>query len=448
MDDLSNELNKLKIDKSKRIQPRRPSHRGRWAALAVLMIAGAVALFALRKTGAATAVETVHPRLESSSQSAVLVATGYVIAHHKIQVGSKIMGRVAWIGVEKGDRVRQGQVVVRLDDREYRAQFEQAKAAYDAVQARLRELEQGSRPEEIERAGADMDRAQADLRTAEAQFRRIEGLVKEGVSPAQALDEAKGRYESAAATLASVTKTYELIRQGPRREQIENARSEVQRAKASVDYARTILDAAEIRVPSDGTILERNVEQGEMVTTSFVGDQGAKGFVVTLADLNDIQVELDINQNDFNRIRPKQPCTVVTDAYPDRVYKCRVDEIAPEANRQKATIQVKVKFDEPDEYVRPDMNARVTFLQTEDLSQQTKGESSLYVVPKSAIVERESGKAVLVVADGKVQVKPVTVDKEVGTDVFVSGGLVGGEAIIVGEQLARLQVGDRVEVNR
>jgi HlyD family secretion protein len=448
MDDLSNELNKLRIDKSKRIQPRTPSHRGRWAALAVVMIAGAVAFFALRKTGAATTVETVRPRLESSSQSAVLVATGYVIAHHKIQVGSKIMGRVAWIGVEKGDRVRQGQVVVRLDDREYRAQFEQAKASYDAVQARLRELEQGSRPEEIERARADVDRAQADLRTAEAQFRRIEGLVKEGVSPAQALDEAKGRYESAAATLASVTKTYELIRQGPRREQIENARSEVQRAKASVDYARTILDAAEIRVPSDGTILERNVEQGEMVTTSFVGDQGAKGFVVTLADLNDIQVELDINQNDFNRIRPKQPCTVVTDAYPDRVYKCRVDEIAPEANRQKATIQVKVKFDEPDEYVRPDMNARVTFLQSEDLSQQTKGESSLYVVPKRAIVERESGKAVLVVSDGKVQVKPVTIDKEVGSDVFVSGGLVGGEAIIVGEQLARLQVGDRVEVNR
>ena len=88
-----------------------------------------------------------------------------------------------------------------------------------------------------------------------------------------------------------------------------------------------------------GTILERNVEQGEMVTTSFVGDRGAKSFVVTLADLNDLQVELDINQNDFNRIGSNQPCTMTTDAYPDRPYRCHVAEIAPEANRQKATVQ-------------------------------------------------------------------------------------------------------------
>src|SRR5438128_9605407 len=100
-----------------------------------------------------------------------------------------------------------------------------------------------------------------------------------------------------------------------------------------------------------------------MVTTSFVGDRGAKSFVVTLADLSDLQVELDINQNDFNRIVPDQACTVTTDAYPDRVYNCRVDEISPEANRQKATIQVKVKLLQPDTYIRPDMNARVAFLE-------------------------------------------------------------------------------------
>jgi multidrug resistance efflux pump len=149
---------------------------------------------------------------------------------------------------------------------------------------------------------------------ADAQWKRIQGLVKEGVAPAQSLDDARGRYDSARASLASLTKTYELIKQGPRREQIDNARSELARTKAVVDYAKTILDATEIRVPGDGTILERNVEQGEMVTTSFVGDRGAKSFVVTLADLHDIQVELDINQNDFNRIAPRQPCTVVTDA--------------------------------------------------------------------------------------------------------------------------------------
>ncbi len=449
MDTLSNELSKLKIDKTKRAEPR-PARRRGLVLIVLLVAAGGVAAFlALRRPAAGTPVDTIRPRLESSSQSAVLVASGYVIAHHKIQVGSKITGRVAWIGVEKGDRVTRDQVVVRLEDREYRAQYEQAKSAYEAALARLAELERGSRPEEIDRARADTERAEAELRADEAQFKRIQGLVNEGVAPPQALDEVKGRYDSARANLAALTKTYDLVRQGPRQEQIENGRSEAGRAKAAMDYAQTILDAAEIRVPSNGTILERNVERGEMVTTSFVGDRGAKSFVVTLADLTDIQVELDINQNDFNRISPNQPCTVVTDAYPDRVYNCRVDEISPEANRQKATIQVKVKFLEPDAYIRPDMNARVTFLEAnaKPESRQTR-ESKLYVVPKRAVLDRETGKTVLAVSDGKVQVKPIRVAKEVGTDVFVSAGLVGTEAIIVGDGLSQLRAGDRVEVKR
>ena len=181
-----------------------------------------------------------------------------------------------------------------------------------------------------------------------------------------------------------------------------------------------------------------------MVTTSFVGDRGAKSFVVTLANLDDLQVELDINQNDFNRVRPDQPCIVVTDAYPDRVYRCRVDEIAPEANRQKATVQVKVKFTEPDHYIRPEMNARVTFLESEE---KTAGQNrKLYVVPKRAVMDRETGKTVFVVSDGKVQLKPITVDKEVGADAFVSTGLTGSEAIITGGQLNQLKPGDRVEI--
>ncbi len=410
MDNLSSELNKLKIDKSKRNEVG-PRNKPALFIIVLILLAGALFAFVtLRNPGAAPVVQTIRPRSEASSQSAVLVATGYVVAHHKIQVGSKITGRVAWIGVEKGNRVRRDQVVVRLEDREYRAQFEQARSSYEAAQARLAELERGSRPEEIDRAKADVDRAQAQLRTDEAQYKRIEGLAKEGVAAAQLLDEAKGRYDSSRANLAALTKTYELIRQGPRKEQIDNARFEAARDKAAMDYAGTILDATEIRVPSDGTILERNVEQGEMVTTSFVGDRGAKSFVVTLADLNDIQVELDINQNDFNRI---------------------------------------VKFTEPDEYIRPEMNARVTFLENEKTVQSPKAEESkLYVVPKRAVLDRESGKAVFVVADGKVQVKPITVAKEVGTDVFVSAGLVGNEAIIVGELLNQLKAGDRVEVKQ
>jgi HlyD family secretion protein len=448
MDDLSSELHKLKIDKSKRTETRAPSSG--WKYVVIAIVALGMAIMAMQfylRANAALPVEVVHPRVESSSQSAVLVATGYVIAHHKIQVGSKIMGRVAWIGVEKGDRVKKDQVVVRLEDREYKAQYDQAVASFDADRARLSELERGSRPEEVDRAKHDVERAEAQLRTDEAQWKRTENLVKEGVSSPQSLDDARGRYETSRANLASLQKTYDLVRIGPRQEEIENARSETARAKGAMDYAKTILDATEIHVPIDGTILERNVEQGEMVTTSFVGEQGAKGFVVTLADLNDLQAELDINQNDFNRISAGQPCTAVTDAFPDRVYQCRVDEIAPEANRQKATVQVKVKFLEPDNFIKPEMNARVTFLAVAEKPEKVE-ETRLIIIPKRAIIERQSGKAVMVITDGKVQSKPVTIQKEVGTDVFVSQGLSGSESIIVGDQLTRLKAGDKVEAKQ
>jgi len=445
MNDLSSELNKLKIDKSKREQP--PARRGLTVLILILflLVGAALAYNFWQRPAAMATVEVVRPRIERSSQSAVLMAAGYVVAHHKIQVGSKIAGRVAWIGVEKGDRVRRDQVVVRLEDREYRAQYDQAKSSYDGAIARLQELERGSRPEEIDRAKADVERAQADLQTADSQLKRIQGLVKEGVASAQSLDDAKGRADSARATLAALTKTFELTRQGPRQEQIDTARSETARAKAAMEYAKTILDATEIRVPGNGTILERNVEQGEMVTTSFVGDRGAKSFVVTLADLSDLQVELDINQNDFNRISSEQACTLVTDAYPNRIYNCRVDEISPEANRQKATIQVNVKVAEPDELIRPDMNARVTFLDTSEKSKPVSDER-LFIIPKRAVTQRDSGKAVYVVVDGKVQTKPIIVQREVSGDVYVSAGLTGNESVIISEQLSQLKIGDPVQV--
>ena len=447
MDQISSDLNKLRIDRSQRGYTQR-SGRGKWiAAVVVLALLGAAAGYAYLRGPDTVVVSTVKPRLQSSTESPVLVATGYVIAHHKIQVGSKIAGRVSWIGVDKGDKVQKDQVVVRLEDREYRAQYEQTVAAVGSAQARLTELERGSRPEEVDRARAEVNRAEAQLRTDEANFKRIENLVNEGVFSKQNLDDARGRFETSKAALDSARKTYELTHKGPRVEQIENARSELAGARAAADYARTLLDSTEIQVPISGTILERNVEQGEMVTTSFVGDRGAKSFVVTLADLNDIQVELDINQNDFNRVAPGQPCSVVTDAYPDRKYDCRVDEISPEANRQKATVQVKVKFLKPDEYVKPEMNARVTFLSTAPQKKETTDEK-LYVVPSGAIIEREGLKSVFVVTDGVVQTKPVSVARQVGGDVFVSAGLTGSESIIIGDTLEALKVGDRVEIGR
>src|SRR5262249_41470679 len=154
----------------------------------------------------------------------------------------------------------------------------------------------------------------------------------------------------------------DLIRLGPRQEQIDSLRGQVEQAKGALAYAENSLANTIIRAPVTGTILERAVERGEFVTTSFVGDRGAKGYVVPLADLNDLEVELDISQADFAKLHSGQHAVVNTDAFPDRKYDGFIKEISPEANRQKATVQIKVKVAKPDEYLRPEMNASVAFV--------------------------------------------------------------------------------------
>lgn len=295
----------------------------------------------------------------------VLIASGYVVAHHKHELGSKVMGRIQWIGVEKGDFVRKGQLLVKLEDREYRAQLEQSKASLEFAEQRLAELERGARPQEIERAKADLVRARADRENARLDFERLKRLLGSGVMSQQEVDNARARFEMAAAAVDSARQTYDLLEEGTRSEEIRQARADVERTRAAVDYAQTMLDATEIRAPVSGTVLRRIAEVGEMLTTSFAGDSGAKSAAVALADLTDLQVEMDISQTDFGRINPDLACEMSPEAFPDRKYRCEIDEISPEANRQNASIQVKVKVLEPDDYLRPEMSARVTFLRRE-----------------------------------------------------------------------------------
>jgi HlyD family secretion protein len=292
----------------------------------------------------------------------VLNATGYIVAAHKIQVAAKVVGKVKWIGVDKGDHVREGEIMVRLEDDEYQAQLQQAKGNLANLQARLDEALNGSRPEEVAQAQANVDSAKADLENARVTLDRNKLLVRDQVAPRQNLDDAQARHDSAVQRVNALQKAYELIKIGPRQEQIAAFRGQVEQAKGVVAFAETNLANTVIRAPVTGTILERVVEKGEFVTTGFVGDRGAKGYVVSLADLNDLEVELDISQNDFAKLRSGQHGTVTTDAFPDRKYDGVIDEISPEANRQKATVQIKVKILKPDQYLRPEMNASVAFL--------------------------------------------------------------------------------------
>ncbi len=435
---LSDHLGSLRISDNDRGGGRRSMPGWVWVAVVILILAGvgAGAMSMLR----AGEVETARVvSIETREQSAVLVAGGYVVAHHKISLSSKVMGKVAWVGVEKGDIVKKDQTLVRLEDLEYRAQVLQAQGNLAAAQARWEQLKNGSRPEEIERARAQMVQAEAAMRNAKTQLDRTVGLSRDGVVSKSDLDNAQANYDSAKANYDATAKSYELARIGNRREEIENARAQVDQARGQLDYAKTQLDATEIRSPVNGTVLDRLVETGEMVTTSFVGDRGAKSSVVSLADLDDLLVELDINQNDFARVQAKQSATVVADAYPDKKYKGQVFEISPEANRQKGTVQVKVKVLDPDAMLRPEMNAKVSFLgATGDAVKRTE-----LRVPKSAVFQSEGKPAVAAVEDGRVAIKPVTPGDTTGESIRITAGLTGSETVVVTNPSA-LQNGQRV----
>jgi HlyD family secretion protein len=387
-------------------------------------------LFAYQKLTAATPVKTVQVQSPASSAGTgdqpILTATGYIIAAHKIEVASKVIGRVAWIGVEKGDKVHAGQTIVRLEDDEYRAQVLTQRGQWANLQAKLLELHNGSRPEEIAKARADRDEAQADLENAKVSLNRTKQLAGEGVLSKQALDDAQAKYDGMAAKVTSLQRSLDLAVLGPRKEEVAQVEGQLDQARGGLEYAQTQLDNTLIKAPVTGTILDRNVEKGEFVTNGFVGDKGAKGYLVTMADLNDLQVELDINQSDFPKLGPQQKGFVTTDAYPDKKYNGYVQQVSPEADRSKATVQVKVKITNPDEFLRPDMNATVAFYNPAG-SAPRENQKPAVVVPAGVVQEG----AVFVVVDGRARRRPVTTGGTSNGGIIVQTGLIGGEDLIV-----------------
>jgi HlyD family secretion protein len=424
------DLKSLKIDRSKRASngPSRWAVRWILAGVLLFLLAGAAATW-YKRANAPLAVETVRVTANRQGPAAgavVLNATGYIVAAHKIQLASKVVGKVAWIGVDKGDRVTRDEVIVRLEDDEYRAQLQQAKGQLASLEARLAELENGSRPEEIAVALANWNQAKADLHNARVQYERNRQLAADGVVSKSVLDDAKARLDQAQARANSLERSYDLVKAGPRAEQIAAARGQVQQARGLVAFNETQLANTIIKAPVTGTILERAVERGEFVTTSFVGERGAKGYVVSLADLNDLEVELDISQNDFNKIGPRQKASISVDAYPGKSWQGVIDEISPEADRQKATVQVKVKILNPDELLRPEMNATVSFLSDEKPAEAGVATGYLYV-PAAAV---RNG-AVFVVAGGKAVRRAVKTGASTPQGLRVEAGLSGGEDVIL-----------------
>lgn len=424
----------------------------RWARIYIIAGVALIALLGLatlayRYAFAATPeVEVARATAEGGSiaGSVVLTATGYIVPHHKINVNSKVTGRVKWIGVEKGDKVKEGQVLVRLEDDEFRAQYNQARGAADAARAYYEELLHGSRPEEIAQAQHNLDEARATLVNDKLTLDRNRDLFAQGVVSRQALDDATAKYESDQQRVNSLDKAFQLSKIGPRPEEIARAKGQLEQAEGQAAYAKSLLDATVIRAPVAGTILERTAEKGELITAQFASsaEGGPQGSVVALADLNDIQADLDIAQDDFAKLTPHQKAIVAVDAFPDLKWNGVIAEVSPEANRQKATVEVKVQILNPDFHLRPEMNTTVRFLADENktTTQQTVGA----VVPTAAIHDGDGKKFVFIVLDDKAIKREVKVLSQRSTGALVSG-LNGGESVITTSPDS-LKDGDKIKV--
>jgi len=447
------DLSSLRIDKTMRGSAGDGEPSG-WAkriiigGIALVVLLG-VAVLAYRLLGSETPeVEVVRASAQTADSpgSIVLSASGYIVAHHKINVNSKVTGRLAWIGVEKGDKVKEGQVVVRLEDQEFRAQYEQARGAYESAKARLAELENGSRPQEIAQADHTLSEAKATEVNDKINLDRTRDLVAQGVMSRQALDDATARYNASQQRANALEQSLTLAKIGPRVEQINRARGDLLQAQGSMNYAKSQLDATIILAPVTGTILERKAEKGELITAQFASgaEGGPQGSVVALADLNDLQVELDIAQADFARLKAKQKGIVTVDAFPDRKYEGVIAEISPEANRQKATVQVKVQILHPDEFLRPDMNSTVKFIADEPVKGANDQKPNGVFVPSAAVKDRDGKKIVFIAFNGKAVEREVHI-LNTRNDGYLVDGLVGGENVITTAP-AGLKSGQKIKI--
>jgi len=429
------DLQSLRIDRSHRNdsegEPPAWARRYIVGGIAVVVLLG-IAAMAYRVFAPAPAeVEVVRAATEGGGDvgGVVLSAGGYIVAHHKINVNSKVTGRVRWIGVEKGDKVKEDQILVRLEDDEFRAQYQQAQGTVANARAYLQELQNGSRPEEVQQAQHNLDEARATAANDKITLDRARDLFGQGVVSKQALDDAAAKYEADQQRVNSVQQTFTLSKLGPRAEEIARAKGALMQSEGMAAFAKSQLDATLVRAPVSGTILERKVEKGELITAQFASgaEGGPQGSVVALADLNDLQVELDIAQNDFSRLKARQKGIVTVDAFPNLKWEGAIAEMSPEANRQKATVQVKVRIDKPDEHLRPDMNATVKFLADDEKS--ASQEPSGAVVPSSAVRDRDGKKVVFIIRDNKAVMKQVRI-LEQRSNGYLIDGPINGENVI------------------
>ncbi|MEO8054333.1 MAG: efflux RND transporter periplasmic adaptor subunit [Acidobacteriota bacterium] len=374
----SADLTGLRIDRAD--EP--SSRRLLWAGVATACVAAVVVLFFLaRSTGVAIRppeVATTRVAIVTPTQaSTVLTASGYVVARSKAEISPKTVGRVAWLNLEEGQKVKKGELVARLESQELEAQKRQYVAARDQVVA------------QIENARLERNRAKS--------------LLDQKIGSQQAFDAADSQVRALTAQIAA--------------------------AEQQVKYTDELIKNAEIYAPIDGVVTVKKAFLGETVAPQGFGGAGSAGATfAVIVDLSSLEMEADINEQNVAKLTIGQPAEVALDAYPDKPYKARLRQIVPTADRQKGSVKVKIEIFAKDARVLPEMSCRVVFLNPE--AKVDEKAKARVMVPSASVVTIGSEKGVLVVASDKAVFRPLVLGAASGTQVEVVSGASGGEEIV------------------
>jgi multidrug resistance efflux pump len=306
----------------------------------------------------------LKPSLGAAGRSdVVLEAKGYIVPAHQILVSPKVSGMIVQLNIEEGRRVTNGDVLAVLESTDYEAEVARAKATVRLMRERLRELENGNRPEEINEAEAELREAESQIPQLESEFKRAADLRRRNSIAQQDYEIAESKYLAQLQRVQRLRFAHRLKQLGPRPEQIEAARAELAQAEADLVKAEWRLGNCTIRAPVTGTILKKNAEEGNIVNPiAFNGSFS----LCDMADLSDLEVDLNIQERDIAAVKVGQRCRVRAEAFPERIYEGYVDRLMPIADRAKGAIPVRVKIrvapDEEGVYLKPEMGAIVTFL--------------------------------------------------------------------------------------
>jgi HlyD family secretion protein len=397
LEDTKDDLAALRIDRD------RPARRRRWPLLllgpGLLLLAG---LYVIRARAALSAieVETVRASVLRSAEGAagapMLTSSGYVVARRKAVVSAKIQGRLAELKVEEGSRVREGQLIARLESADYEAQ--------------------------VSRAAAQVQRARADLAENERQVRLAEGLTREKVMAQDQLEAVQSK--------------------------VRIAEADVAQARADLDFAQATLRNTRILAPFTGTVVKKMAEVGESVAPipPGVNLSTSSGAIVALADLDTLEVEVDVAESNVARLGPEQPAEVAVEAFPDRRYRAVLRQVIPTADRTKATVQVKVTILDKDQNLKPEMSAKVTFLERPRTAESSAvAEAPVVTVPAATLATRDGRSVVFEVSDGKARQRVVVTGPARQDQIVVRQGLAGTETLVSRPPEA-LRDGDAVKV--